>query len=524
MSTTFRITLYVMIFTFLSKLLGFLREIILASLLGVTMYTDAYIISTTIPAILFNMILGSISHVYMPLFLNIRHTNGEEEALKLTNNLLNISTLASCALCVLTMLFTRQIVRLFALGFDEYTLDIAVTLTRIISPTIITLSITNILRGYLRSNNSFLIPSMIYLPTNIIIIISIVLGSVYSISIMAYGTLIGIGVQSIILIYFSFKKQYTYQFIIDFKDKNIKKTIKLLIPVFLGAAVKRINTLIDKSLASTLKAGSVSALNFAHKIDLFFFGVFSVSISTVMYRKFSLLKVKENKQGLVESISNSIIILAMILMPISIGIMVLSEPIVKLLFQRGLFDTSATYMTSLALFYYSIGITGSGLREILVKIFYSFQDTKTPMKNGVIAVVLNIILNFILIRVMGHGGLALATSISSIVGVFLLLISLKQKIPELKLSYIFSVMSKILISSSIMGIVVSLINNINSIIINNGYSNVFFGLVINFIIGFFSYVLIVKLFKIQEFNILISIVRNEISSLRKRLKPLIRNR
>ena len=168
-------------------------------------------------------------------------------------------------------------------------------------------------------------------------------------------------------------------------------------PVFVGVAVNQVNGLVDKTLASTLVEGSISALNYANKLNEFVMGIFIVSITSVIYPLLSKLSAANNKEEFNNSIVKSINYVILLVIPISIGAMVLSTPIVKLLFERGAFDLRATQMTSSALFCYSIGIIGFGLRDILSRVFYSIQDTKTPMINGAIAMALNIVLNLILI-------------------------------------------------------------------------------------------------------------------------------
>ena len=215
---------------------------------------------------------------------------------------------------------------------------------------------------------------------------------------MIWGTLIGISSQVIFQLPFAYKEGYRLKPHIDLKDSHLKKMLVLTGPVLVGVAVNQVNIMVDKNLASLLPEGSISALNFADRLNNFILALFITSIVAVVYPMLSKLSHEDNKEKFSEYVvksSNSIILLVI---PISIGAIVLSKPIVKLLFERGAFDASATLMTASALSMYSIGLVAYGLRDIINKVFYSLQDTKTPMINGAIAMGLNIVLNLIFVN------------------------------------------------------------------------------------------------------------------------------
>lgn len=164
----------------------------------------------------------------------------------------------------------------------------------------------------------------------------------------------------------------------------------------IGVAVNQINAMVDRTLASTLVEGSISALNYANKLNGFVLTLFITSVALVIYPLLSRLSSEDNTRKFTESVVTSINSVVLLVMPVSVGAIVLATLIVKMLFERGEFDERATNMTSVALVMYPIVMVAFGLRDILGKIFYSLQDTKTPMINGVIAMVLNIILNVFL--------------------------------------------------------------------------------------------------------------------------------
>ena len=198
------------------------------------------------------------------------------------------------------------------------------------------------------------------------------------------------------------------------------------------------------------------------------------------------------------------------MIPVSIGTMCLCTPVVKVLFQRGHFNERATQITSIALFYYSLEMTGSGLRIILSKAFYSLRDTKTPMLNGFIAIIANIILNLILIKPLGHGGLALATSISSLIGAILLFFSLEAKKHSFAVGKMAILIIKISISSMFMAIGVKMSYVFLSQVLGNGYLSEIVNLFSCILLGGLIYFTSITIMKVEEVNILFIYLKSKI--------------
>ncbi|WZL71508.1 murein biosynthesis integral membrane protein MurJ [Clostridiaceae bacterium 35-E11] len=501
--------LMVMGITILSKGVGFIREIALASIFGTTAYTDAYLVARTITLGLFSGLGGALSTGFIPLYTNIIQKYNKTKALKFTNNLLHIVIILTIILSGIGILFSESLVNLFAVGFKGETLKLSIKFTRILLPGMIVIGVNFILTGYLEANKRFNIPALIAFPNNIILITAIFLSSIWNKDILIYGTLLGMLSQFLFQYYFVYRTGYSYQLKIQLRDRNIKKLIYLVMPIFLGMTVQQINTLVDRTLASTLIEGSIAALNFADRLNLFVYGVFTASIATVIYPFLSQLAAQNDQRAFKNSIIKSINFMCILILPISIGSMCLCKPIVKVLFQRGAFDTKATQMTSIALFYYSIGMIGFGLRHILSKIFYALQDSKTPMINGAIAVVINILLNFILIGYMQHAGLALATSISSLVGTILLLYRLKLKLGSFGGKKILKVTAKVLICSLIMGIGVKIFYHYTAMTRGTGFINEVITLISSILFGGFIYFILILFMQIEEVNDLFNRVRNK---------------
>lgn len=507
MSNIAKSTIGLMIATIIAKILGFGRELVLASSYGASMYSDAYLTAMNIPLVIFTSISTTLATVLIPMYFKVKKDSGEKCSLKFINNIFNIVIVICILMSIFGFIFVEQLVKIFAVGFEGETLKVAVQFTRITILSIIFLGLSCVMRSYLQANKNFTIPGLISVPKNIIIIISIILSTKYSPYIMIWGTFIGTISEFLFQLPFAFKYGYKYEVHIDFKDKYIKEIAVLIIPVLIGVGVNQVNSLVDKTLASTLLEGSISALNYANRLKDFVMALFITSIGIVIYPLLSELSTQKNTEKLKESVTASINSVILIIIPISVGAIVLSTPIVKVLFQRGEFNHATTKMTATALSMYSIGMIAFGLSEILGKVFYSLQDTKTPMINGMISMVINIILNFIFIKVMGLAGLPLATSISSIICILLLFISLKKKIRDYGQIKIFKTTIKSVISAIIMGLTVHTSYNLLNSILGIGTINEVVALMISIVIGIFVYGVTIIILKVDEIEILINNIK-----------------
>ena len=414
-------------------------------------------------------------------------------------------------LAMLGFIFTEELVKVFAMGFEGQTLKVSIDFTRITIIGIVFTGLSYVMTAYLQIKNNFTVPGLASVPKNIIIIVSIILSVKYNPYIMIWGTLIGIATEFLFQFPFAIKSGYKYQPYINMKDKYIKKMSWLIGPVLIGVAVNQINTMVDRTLASTLVEGSISALNYANKLNGFVMAMFITSVAAVIYPMLSKLSSEENKEKFISSVVQSINSVILLVIPISIGAIVLATPIVKLLFQRGEFDVRATSMTAIALIMYSIGMVAFGLRDILGKVFYALQDTKTPMINGAMAMIMNIVLNIILVKYLQLAGLALATSISAIVCIFLLFGSLKKKIGYFGQDKIIKTMIKSILSAVVMGIVTYFIYNMISNLLGVGFIKEVISLVVSVGIGAVTYAILVVLLKVEEINIITSMMKKKLN-------------
>ena len=452
--------LIIMIVIFLSKTLGFVREILIASKFGSGLITDSYFIIFTVISIVTATLNSVFSTTLVPLFIDIEETKGSHIKNKFVNNILNITFCLTAIISLLLWIFAPYVIRLIATGFEGAKYELTVKLLQIVVPMIIFAAMASIYSAYLQSKEHFTISAATGFPLNLIYIVYLLmLSSTFGIK----GFMVSIILAHLSTVLFqlptAFKIGYRYKAKVDLRDDKIKKLILLTTPIIFGTILQQINLAIDRSLASTLSTGSISSLSYAHKLEDLIVGVFIYSVITVLFPMLTLESRGNNLVGFKKIMGNGITLVLLITLPVTVGGIILARPIIEVLFQRGAFDQMATERTAAAFMFYLLGLTGLGIRDILNKVFYSLQDTKTPMLAGVISVLLNIILNFILVRFMNFQGLALATSIAVTVSSIILIVGLRKKIGELggmKLALSFI---KIILATFAMGITIYLLKN-----------------------------------------------------------------
>lgn len=493
------------LFTLLSKAMGFV-QIVIANKYGSGMKTDTYFAAMTATVIIMGTIGAALNTTLIPIFSEIRAKGGKKAQKIYLNNILNIVFLITIGIAVIGYIFSPIIIKLLAKGFQGEQFDLAVKLNRIGMPIVILLGFTYVLSGYLQSNEIFGPHAIMGIPYNLVFLIGLLffvnsnnIEMLMVISVIATLTQVLIQVPAVL------NTKYKYNPQINLRDPYLRKALILVMPVLIGSAVSQINVIIDKTLASELVVGSMSALVYASRINEMIITVFVAAIATVIFPMLSKAFSNGDMKEIRAIFKKGVNIILLITVPATVGIMLLGEDLVRIFFQRNAFDAKATMMTSGALFYYSIGLVASALRLMLNKMFYSFQDTKTPMINGAIAVIINVILNLFFIRFMGHKGLALATSLSAIATTILLFIDLRRKIGKLGLAKIALTFIKISIASAVMGVVVYLIYFKFGALLPDKTILELLSLIGSVVIGMITYALICMVLRVEELGVVIKV-------------------
>lgn len=495
-------------FTLISKGLGFIREVMIASKYGSGVQTDTYFVAMTATVIIMGTLGSALNTTLIPIFSEIKGKGGRNAQKRYLNNVLNIVVFITVILAIIAFIFSPILVKILAKGFEGEQFDAAVRLNRIGLPIVIFLGITYVLSGYLQSNQIFGPHAIMGIPYNFVFLIYLLFFSDgMDISILMVVSVIASSTQFLIQIPAVRHSGYRYSLNVNLRDPYLKKAILLVFPVLLGSAVRQINAIIDKTLASELVEGSISALTYSNRINEMIISVFVMAITTVVFPMLSEAFSQGDNTQVRKILNEGVSIILLITVPATIGIMLLAEPLVRIFFERNAFDVTATAMTSSALLFYSIGLIGSSLRLMLNKVFYSFQDTKTPMINGAIAVILNVVLNLLFVRFMYHDGLALATSISAIFTTVLLFVDLRKKMGPIGMKYILITFMKTLVAAFIMGVVVYQIYfKLGGMIITNKLIELIM-LLLSVGAGVVVYFLLCILFRVKELSKIVNIRR-----------------
>lgn len=410
----------IILFTLIAKILGFLREVILSYYFGATGISDAYLISQTIPGTIFQFVGTGLTTCFIPIYYRVLNQEGREEADNFTNVIITLVLSFSTAVIILIWLFTPQVVHLFAMGFKGDTLYYACQFTRIGVLSLYFSTFIYVFNSYLQANNIFGPTAFAAIPNSFFIIVSIVLGAVYNVWLLAIGSVLAVGFQLAFLLYPVYKLHFKFHFNLDFHHTAVCEFFYLLIPVIVGVSVNEINILVDRTLASQVMVGGISALTYANSLIMLIQGGIVQPIATVCYPKITHFISKQNNQEAKILIEQTLSFTLALLIPITLGFMIYQYVITDVLFGRGAFDRNAVSMTSIALFFYSLGISFVGIREILSRFYYAHANTKIPVKNAMIGVVINIVFNIVFSRFLGIAGIALATSLSAFITALLL--------------------------------------------------------------------------------------------------------
>ncbi len=448
---------------FLAKILGLVRNIIFASLYGTGIEATAFFTASRIPLQLLDMSLGAaISSTFIPIFNEFLQKKGKERALKFTNNFLSIIIVISVILTLIGIVFAPQIINIIAPNLDAKAYSLTLDLLKIMFPIMIFTAVAFVFVGFLQSLDEFRIPSIISVVANgIVIVYLLILNKKFGIKGAAIAMLIGWGMQIIVQLPSAWKKGYRPKFFIDLKDEGLKKMLILAVPILISTWVQPINNLVNIRFASGLENGqAVSAIEYSYNLYIIIVGVFSYTLSNIIFPELSKLTADNNKEKIRDMLKSSLSVSVLFIIPMSVGIGMLSEDVIRIIYERGEFTRESTMLTSSALIFYSIGMIGYGLMEVLNKAFYAMQDSKTPMITSAISIAINVGLSIILVRNMGYVGLPLATSITSILTAALMLVFVSKKIKGIVDKETFFEFVKIIVASIVMALLIIILKNV----------------------------------------------------------------
>ncbi|MBN1794765.1 MAG: murein biosynthesis integral membrane protein MurJ [Candidatus Omnitrophica bacterium] len=448
--------------TMLSRVLGFIRDIIIAAFFGTGVSAQAFVVAFRIPNLLRDLVgEGATNAAFVPVLSEYLATGKKKEFWLLARTIflglavtLTVMTIAGIALAPF-------IVKLIAPGFiaDSSKFDLTVSLTRRMFPYILLIGLAAFSTGVLNSLKHFFTPSLGPALLNLCLIALVLLLSprlAVPAMALAIGVLMGGFLHLGIQIGPLYRRGFVLTGPVDFREPGLRRMFALLLPRILGSCIYQLSVFIGTLLASLrdiVGEGGVAALYYSNRLVQLPLAIFAISLAQASLPTLSVHAAKNDIEAFRRTVLFSLKNVFVVTIPASVGLLVLARPIVQILFERGQFSMYSTQITVSALEYYTLGLFAYSGIKILVNGFYSLHDTATPVKVASISLVINILAAILLMRPLKIGGLALATSLAAIVNFFILLTLLSRRIGGMHLTELRRSTTRIVLASVIMGCV-----------------------------------------------------------------------
>lgn len=422
------------IITILSKVLGFFRDLVIAQAYGASLTSDAYFYAYQIPAITF-IILGGLGGPFHTVTVSIfskKDTQAgapRDELERALNSFLNMTGLGFLAISVMVFFSTDLIAQLIAMGGTPELHGMISEQLKIMSPVILVGGLVGIFFGISNIHDKFLITAVSPTLSSIAIIVAVLFaGGDYGGAVLAWSTLIGALLQLVVQLPAYLDTGYKYRFDLDWNNPSVRKIGEVLFPAVLGCSIGQVNVYVDMFFASQLPEGSWSAIGYANRIFQFPAGALITAMMISIFPAFSRLVGQQDWETFRTLFHRGISALWFGAFPILVFMAVFPWEMIKILFERGQFDATDTLMVAEALFYLSFAIVFYVARDTLTRVFYAFDDTKTPFLIALVSIVAKAVLNYILVKPFGLGGICLSTVIVSALNGLLLAILIRKNI------------------------------------------------------------------------------------------------
>jgi len=490
----------VLVMNMASKLLGFVREAVIAREFGASRFTDAYLVAYTLPYFLQAILGFALVTTVVPLLTKYLVEENYDEAWHVASTILNLTAVALLTLTVLGIGGAAVLVQLTAPGFTPELAKLAVHLTRIMFPSIAFMGVGMVVTGILNASYKFAVPAFAPGFYNFITIVTVIFfGAKYGVTGLAVGTLVGFAGFLLFQIPVLRSVRFKYRFVFDIKHPAVRQAAVSIAPIVLGVAVNQIYFALNRIFASGLAEGSISALNYANLLMNLPLGVFVAAVASAIYPSLSAHAIMGDKKSLADTMLRGLGMVSLIAIPAAVGLMVLRVPIVQLLFERGVFDRQDTLATAQALFYFSFGLFPGAANMIITRVYYAVGDVKTPVVVGMLSIMVDLILSVIFLGWMGHAGLALANSLAMAANTVFLFAKLNKHLPGLKVKKLFWSLGKIITASGIMALLTGEAASFFAARLNmEAGHHVAVTVFASIILGAFSYGILVILLKVDD--------------------------
>lgn len=489
------------ILTILAKALGLFRDILVAASYGMDNSSIAFTTASNIPITIFEFVIsGVLTAAFIPVFNEILVKKDKETAFSFANSYITIIFLISVVVTIIGVVFSKSFVSLMADGLDDPTKELTSTLTKILFPMVIFNGIAYSTVGILQSFNEYKITAVLSLLANVIMVgYLLIFNTTFGIKGLAVAMLIGWATQALIQIPKLYKVGFRFKFKLDFKSPYIKKSLATALPILISSWTQPICNLINNRFASYIENGkAITALGYANKLYIVIVGIFTFITANLVFPNFSKSLSENDKNSTKELLKSSLKALLFIIIPISIGIIILSTPFISLVYERGNFTFADTLLTSDALRCYAIGMIFMALNEVINKLFFAAFNAKTPMINSIIAMACNIILVTCLYKPFGVKGIAISSSIAIAINCMInCVIAIKKGFLEIMKPDVIDIL-KIVASTFVMGIIVFMMFE------THGGLNNIVSFISAFVLGVIVYFLTTYILKVDELKIVLN--------------------
>jgi len=456
--------------TMLSRVLGLVRDVVLANLLGAAPNADAFFVAFKIPNFLRRLFAeGAFSQAFVPVLTETREQGSHEAVRHLVDRVAGVLGGSLFVLTALAMVMAPWVALLFAPGFSRDVAKLALTADLIVwtFPYLLLISLTGFCGAILNTYGRFAVPAY----TPVLLNLSLITAAVVWAPTMpepALGLAMGVTLAGVVQLLFQLPSlralKLTPRPVWDTKDEGVRKILMLMVPALFGVSVSQINLLFDTVLASLLPDGSVAWLYYSDRLTELPLGVFAIAIATVILPTLSALNTRAEPEEFSQTLAWAMRNVLLIAVPATVALWLLAEPILATLFQYGAFTDRDVEMAAASLRAYTVGLGGFMLIKVLAPGYYARQDMKTPVKIGIIAMVSNMVLNVLFVFPlmwyfeMGHVGLALATSVSAWINAGLLYLGLRRGGISLTGVFEAKFVARLVVAVSLMGIAVSMMS------------------------------------------------------------------
>ncbi len=417
-----------------SRLLGWIRLLVIGSQFGASRELDAYFAAFRIPDAIFQLVVaGALSAALIPVFSSYRAREQEREAWRLASSVINLVVIALAGLSALMVIFAPLIVPVVTPGFDAPTTELTIRMTRVMLLSPVFIGMGAVVSGILNSYERFAVPALAPLIYNVAIILAaIVLAPLMGVEGLAVGVVIGSLAHLLVQLPQLGRVGQRYDLTIGLSHPGVRQVAWLMGPRMLGLAAGQLNFIVSTVLASSLPEGSVTAYNYAFQLSQIPVGVLGVSVAVALFPRLSRDAALGRVGEIRRQVAGSLRILVFLAAPLTAIMIVLAQPLSAVFFQYGLFGARSTELTARALAYFAVGLVGHIVVHVLTRAFYAMQDTRTPVAWAIFAVAVNVPLMIILVGPMGVEGLALALSLSAIAEVIGLVWALRRRIESVE--------------------------------------------------------------------------------------------